>query len=181
MTCSWCEERFERFLDGHVTEAERSMLLRHVDGCDNCHGLLEELRVVDALLIEPSPVELPPNFTHATMAEVEALPEPRTCRVPLLAWLVSFTVAAWALIGVAFVLAPTTMIAAGELSLDVAHDVLYAFGGIVRAVGHLGSRGDLSSLTTVAGSVVIADAIVLVAIIAALRFARPLIAERLRW
>ncbi len=181
MTCSWCEERFERYLDGLVTDAERTRLLSHVDDCANCRSLLEELRVVDALLLGPNAVELPPNFTNATMAEVQALPKPQACRIPVLASLVSFTVAAWALIGVAFVLAPTTMIAFGELSLDVAHDVLSALGGIGRAIGHLGSRGDLASWTTVAGGVVIADAIVLVAVVAALRFARPLIAERLRW
>ena len=181
MTCNWCEERFERLLDGLVAGAERERLLTHVDGCAACRGLLDELRVVDALLLEPRAVDLPANFTFATMAEVRALPEPRADRAPILAWLVSFIVTAWSLIGTEFVLAPKTMIAAGETSLDIARDVLSALGGIGHVFGRLVSHGDLSSLFTVAGSVVIADGLVLVAIVAALRFARPRIAERLRW
>jgi hypothetical protein len=48
-------------------------------------------------------------------------------------------------------------------------------------LAHLGDRGAVSSWTTVAGGVVIADGIVLVAVVAALRGLRPRIGERLRW
>jgi anti-sigma factor RsiW len=182
VTCNWCEERFERFIDGLVTDAERTRLLAHVDTCAACSGLLEELRVVDALLIQPSAFDLPPNFTHATMAEVRALPEP-ACRrgSVLLASLVSFLVAAWALIGAEFIFAPQTMTALRETSMDVARTVLDAIAGIGHVFVHLVSRGDVSSLFTVAGSVVIADCLALVVIIAGVRFARPRIAERLHW
>ena len=50
MNCSWCEERFERLLDGLLNAAETARLRAHVDACAACSGLLEELRVVDALL-----------------------------------------------------------------------------------------------------------------------------------
>jgi anti-sigma factor RsiW len=180
VNCSWCEERFARFVDGACTDAERSCVLAHVDGCAACRGLLEELRVVDALLIGPRAVELPADFTSATMADVQALPLPLRRRPPLLAWLVSFIVAAWSLIGAASLIAPNTILAAGETAVDGAHVVLMTLAGIGRVFGHLFSRGDLSSWTTVAGGIVVADALVLLAVIAALRFVRPRVTERAR-
>ena len=80
MNCSWCEERFERFLDGLLTAGESAALRRHVDACGACYGLLEELRVVDALLLEPRSVELPPNFTFATLACVRTMARPHVRR-----------------------------------------------------------------------------------------------------
>jgi hypothetical protein len=63
----------------------------------------------------------------------------------------------------------------------VTSTVLAALGGIGHVFAHFGERGDVSSWTTVAGGVIIADALVVVAVIAALRFVRPRIVERLRW
>jgi hypothetical protein len=169
VTCSWCEERFERFLDDTLTAGERARLLAHVDGCDACRELFEELRVVDALLLEPRTVELPADFTFATMADVRTLPAPRTQRAPIAATLVSYTVAAWSLAGAAVLIAPDEVRSAGRDAWAVAATVLGAFAGLQHA------------WTTVAGGVVIADGIALVAAAAALRVVRPRIVERLRW
>jgi len=169
VTCSWCEERFERFLDDALTAGERTRLLAHVDGCDACRGLLEELRVVDGLLLEPRTVELPADFTFATMADVRTLPAPCTQRAPIAATLVSYTVAAWSLAGAAVLIAPDEVRAAGRNAWLVAGTVLGAFAGLQHA------------WSTVAGGVIIADGIVLVGVAAALRVARPRIVERLRW
>lgn len=173
MNCSWCEERFERFLDGLLTAAESARLRAHVDACTACYGLLEELRVVDALLLEPRVVELPPNFTFATLACVHALMPPRADRPPVAATLVSYLVGAWSLAGAAFLIAPNAVLAAGETARDTAATVLTAAGGIGHVAVHLGDR--------VAGGVVVADGLLLIALGAALRIARPRIAERLRW
>ena len=43
--------------------------------------MLDELRVVDALIAAPRHVELPENFTFATMAEVRSLPRPHALKV----------------------------------------------------------------------------------------------------
>jgi putative zinc finger protein len=181
VTCSWCEERFERYLDGVLSAGEHVRLVAHVDHCDACRGLLEELRVVDGLLLAPRTVELPPNFTFATMADVRAMPPPPPRR-PIAASLVAYVVAAWSLVVAAVLIAPNAVLGAGRNALAGAVTVLAALAGLQHALAHLGDRGDVSSWTTVAGGVVIADAVVLVAVFAALRAAaRPRSAGRLRW
>jgi anti-sigma factor RsiW len=181
VTCSWSEERFERYIDGNVIGAERDRLLAHVDECTSCRGLLEELRVVDGLLIGPRAVELPSDFTSATMAGVHALPEPVAQKPCVAAWLVSFLVAGWALIGAASLIMPTTMLAAGAATVRLSRDVLPAMGAVGHALMHLGSRGNLSTWTAAAAGVVFADCVVVVALLVLLRIARPRFAERLRW
>jgi predicted anti-sigma-YlaC factor YlaD len=181
VTCSWSEERFERFLDGDLMPAERTRLVAHVDACDPCRSLLEELRVVDALLLRPRAIEPEPNFTCKTMAEVRALPLPAARRGRLPAYLVCYLVAAWLLIGAGFLLAPQTMHALGETSLDVARTVAVALGGVWHVAIHLGDRGELTSWTTFAGGIVLVDAMLVVAIVASARIAAPWLAERQRW
>ena len=181
MTCSWCEERFERFLDGVLSDGERARLLGHVDRCEQCRGLLEELRVVDALLLEPRTVELPSNFTFATMSDVRAMPLPRARRAPIAASLVAYIVGAWSLAGAAFLIAPDAVLTFGKNTLVVSGTVLAASAGLGHVFARLGDRGDMSSWTTVAGGVVIADGLVLVAVAAAFRALRPRNARRLRW
>jgi anti-sigma factor RsiW len=169
VTCSWCEERFERYLDGDLSGGERARLLRHVYECDGCRGLLEELRVVDGLLLAPRGVELPSDFTNATMADVRALPLPCAQRAPIAATLVAYLAGAWSLVGAAFLIVPQHMLAFTKSALAAGTTVL----GAVSGLGHVTSR--------VAGGVVIADGLVLVAAVLALRMLRPRIAERLRW
>lgn len=181
MICSWCEERFERFLDGHLTPGEHCRLLAHVDRCDACRSLLEELRVVDALLLAPRTVELPPNFTVATMADVRAMPPPLCRHAPIAASLIAYVVGAWSLVLAALLISPDAVLGAGRSALGAAGTLVAALGGLQHTVVHLGDRGDMSSWTTVAGGVVIADGIVLVAVVAAVRAVRPRIVERTRW
>jgi anti-sigma factor RsiW len=169
VTCSWCEERFERFLDGILTGGEHARLVAHVDRCNACRGLLEELRVVDALLLAPRAVELPADFTSATMSDVRAMPAPRTRCAPIAALLVAYTVAAWSLAGAALLIAPDAVLSAYRSALAVTGTVAAAFAGLGHTFALLG------------GSVIVADGIVLVAAVAALRVLRPRIAERLRW
>ena len=161
VTCSWCEERFERFLDGALTGGEHARLLAHVDACDGCRGLLEELRVVDALLLVPRTIELPENFTHATMADVHAMPTPCPLRTPLAASLIAYIVGAWSLAGAAFIIAPQHTLAVTQNAFAVANRVLAAFGGLGHTLARVGDH-DASSWTTVAGGAIIADGIVLV-------------------
>jgi anti-sigma factor RsiW len=181
VTCSWCEERFERFVDGACTDAERVRVLAHVDTCDACSGLLEELRVVDGLLLGPRAIELPADFTHATMADVRALPPPQAPRRPLLAWLISFMAGAWCLIGAASLIAPKTVLGTLQTAVSVARELGEMLGAMGRMLVHLASRGDLTSWTTVAGGIVLADVLALALLIAVARFARPRLMSRLRW
>jgi hypothetical protein len=181
VNCSWCEERFERFLDGRLTAAESARLRAHVDACAGCYGLLEELRVVDALLLEPRGIDLPPNFTFATLACVRSMAPPRVRRAPVAATLAAYLAGTWSLVGAAFLIAPNAVLAAGETTRDTAATVITAAGAIGHVAAHLGDRLVPASWPTVAGGVVVADGLLLIALGAALRIARPRIAERLRW
>jgi hypothetical protein len=181
MTCEGCEERFEGFLDGALSAGEGARLLVHVDGCDACRGLLEELRVVDALLLEPRTVELPPNFTFATMADVHAMPPPRARRAPIAATLVAYVVGAWSFVAAGFLIAPNHMLSVAQNALAVASTVLAACAGLGHVFAHLGDRGEVTSWTTVAGGVIVADGLILAAVAIALRALRPRITGRLRW
>jgi Putative zinc-finger len=178
VTCSWCEERFERFLDGLVNDAERARLLLHVDSCANCSGLLEELRVIDALLLGPRPIELPADFTSATMADVREMALPCARHAPIMASLVAYIVGAWALVVAAYLIAPDVVLTAGVNVVAASGTILAAIAGLGHAFVHF---GDVASWTTVAGGVVIADGLVLVAAAVALRVIRPRIIEHLRW
>jgi len=178
VTCSWCEERFERFIDGLLYDAERARLLLHVDSCANCSGLLEELRVVDALLLGPRTVELPEDFTSATMADVREMALPCARHAPITASLVAYIVGAWALVAAAYLIAPDVVLTAGVNVVAASGTILAAIAGLGHAFVHF---GDVGSWTTVAGGVVIADGLVLLAAAVALRVMRPRIVERLRW
>ena len=77
MRCSSCEPLFDRFLEGTLTPREQSEVAAHVRSCTGCALLLEELKVVDALLFTTQAAELPINFTFAVMAETRTMPPPK--------------------------------------------------------------------------------------------------------
>ena len=179
MNCRSSEARFEPFLDGELVPRERAELIAHVDGCAACRSLLEELRVVDALLLEPRDVQLAPNFTFATMAEVRALPAPRAGRTPMTAYVVSYLVAAWLIVAVAFVLSPNVIHLLGAMSFDFANSVASALGGLAhvlaRSVGH-----DGNALPAVVSGLLVLDVTLALVFGAAVAYVRPRLAERLR-
>jgi anti-sigma factor RsiW len=179
VTCSSSEALFEQYLDATLLPARRARLLAHLNRCGRCKGLLEELRVVDALIASPREIELPPNFTFATMAEVRSLPRPHVSRAPVYAYLVSYLVASWLLIGTGFLLASTTLRAVGETALDVSALLVRTFG----IVAHAGTRtlGDFGSLGTFLGAAIGLDVAVALALVFGFTVVRPRLAERLRW
>jgi len=180
VTCSWCEERFARLLDDELPAAERTRLLTHVDACDACRSLLEELRVVDALLLRPRAIEPGAAFTDATMSELRALPPPSPPRSRVPAYLTCYVVGAWCLIAAGFVLARHRMLTLGEALRDVAQTLLVALGGVLHVAAHLGDRGDLSSWGALAGGVVAIDVALLLTLVAARRYGAPWFAQRYR-
>jgi anti-sigma factor RsiW len=178
VSCSSAEARFEAYLDDTLAPAQRARLLRHVNACGACKGVLEELRVVDALLVSPRTVELPENFTFATMAEVRALRRPQMSSAPVYAYLVSYLVAAWLLVGAGFLLAGNTMRAIGETALDVSGQLARTLG----TIGHAGARvvGDFGPLGTFVGTAIVLDVAVVIALVVGFAVVRPRIAGRLR-
>jgi anti-sigma factor RsiW len=178
VSCSSSEALFERYLDGTLTPARRAHVRAHLRTCGRCTGVFEELRVVDALLAAPSAPELPPNFTFATMAEVRALPRPHVSSPPLLAYLVCYLVAAWLIVGAAFLIENATMRVLGAVALDVSRQAARALGGLAQAAGRfVGDAGTLGVVFTLALAVGISVALALVVGVAVVR---PRIAARLR-
>jgi len=126
--------------------------------------------------------KLPENFTFATMADVHAMPLPCARRAPIAALLAAYIAGAWSLVGAAFLIIPQHMTAFVQHTLAVTSTVLAALGGIGHVFAHLGDRGDMSFVdhrgrrrdpSPMRSWVV--------AVVAALRFVRPRIVERLRW
>jgi anti-sigma factor RsiW len=178
VSCSSSEDLFEAYLDGTLLPAQRARLLTHLAACGACKGMLEELRVVDALIASPRHVDLPANFTFATMAEVRSLPRPHATDAPVYAYVVSYLVAAWLLIGAGFLFAATAMRAFGETALDVSASFARVFG----IVGHASARiaGDFGALGPVLGVVIVLDVAVVLALVVGFTVVRPRLAERLR-
>jgi hypothetical protein len=180
VNCSWCEERFERFLDGDLAAHERAHVRRHVDACAGCRAMLEELRVVDALLLGPRSVALAPNFTFATMAEIRAIVPPHPRRTPLAAYLVCYLTASWLLVAAAYVLAPPWMPGVRETILGLGATLVDALRGIAQVVSRLAGRGDVGAMTSIVGAVLLIDVLLLVAIAGFARFAPARIGNA-RW
>jgi len=178
VSCSSSEALFEAYLDDTLLPAQRVRLLNHLGACGRCKGVLDELRVVDALMIAPRHVELPANFTFATMAEIRTLPRPHVSSAPVYAYLVSYLVAAWLLIGASFLLAGPAMRAFGETALDASAQLFHTFG----TFGHAGARvlGDFGSLGALFGGAIVLDIAVALALIVGFTVVRPRLAERIR-
>jgi anti-sigma factor RsiW len=179
VSCSSAEARFEAYLDGTLLPAQRARLLAHLGGCGRCKGVLEELRVVDALIASPREIELPQNFTFAMMAEVRSLPRPHVSTAPLYAYLVSYLAASWLLIGAGFLLAPGAIRAFGETALDLSSE----FARSIAIVGHAGARalGDFGPLGAFLGAAIVIDVVVALALVVGFTIVRPRLAERIRW
>ena len=133
MRCSTSEMLFEGLLDGTLSAPRSRALKAHLSKCSRCTGVLEELRVIDALLLTPRSLEPAPNFTFKTMAEIRAIPQPKLLppRLPL-----------WTLFG--FYLAASWMVIAGWFAIGrpdahaafvFAQHMVGAFVGVARVVG----------------------------------------------
>ncbi|GAC1403788.1 MAG: hypothetical protein NVSMB64_06060 [Candidatus Velthaea sp.] len=179
MNCRSSEARFEPFLDGELVPRERVELIAHVEACAACRSLLEELRVVDALLLEPRDVQLAPNFTFATMAEVRALPAPRVDRSPMAAYIVSYLVAVWLIVAAAFVLSPNVVHLLGAMLFDIASSIANALGGLTHVLARSLGR-DGNALPAVVSGLLVLDITLALAFGAALAYVRPRLAERFR-
>jgi anti-sigma factor RsiW len=178
VSCNSSEALFEGYLDGTLLPAQRARLLAHVNACGRCKGVLGELRVVDALLAGPPRVDLPPNFTFATMAEIGSLPRPHVSSAPVFAYLLSYLVAAWLLIGAGLLLAGTALRASGETALDLSAQLIRTAG----VFAHAGERaaGDFGVLGTMVGAVLALDVAFALVLVFGVTVVRPRLAERLR-
>lgn len=156
MHCSYSEARLDAYVDGTLPPRERARVAAHLPGCIDCTSLLEELRVIDALLLVPRQLEPAANFTFKVMAEVRPLPAPHVRRTPALPVLATYIVFAWAAIG-AFLWwgGPTASAMLGMLGASAQH-AGFTFGILAASVAQLfGSQ--TADVTRTMGAILGAD------------------------
>jgi len=113
MHCSSSRPFLDEYVDGILPSRRRAQVEQHLATCAQCSALLEEFRVIDALLVTPRRLEPAPNFTFAVMAEVRSLPRPHVQRGAHAATVLGAYLAfAWALIGAFFLFGDGTAHAA---------------------------------------------------------------------
>src|SRR5271166_909368 len=135
MRCDTAEVLFEQLLEGALAPRPRAELTSHLDDCANCRAVLEELRVVDALLLSPRSFEPPVNFTFRTMAEIRSMPAPAPLRRswPWLFGLYLFL--SWIAIGVWFGVGRPDAPSALALVVESVRHLFGALDGIARVAG----------------------------------------------
>jgi anti-sigma factor RsiW len=161
MRCSSSRLLFEGLLDGTLAARAQASLSAHLERCADCHGLLEEVRVVDALLLHAGDAELPSNFTTSTMAAISAIPAPRSAGRAIWGLMGAYLAAAWVLIALALIFdGAQTRAALGFGGAELA-----ALGGLAHGLFR-GFDSVFSSLTAVSVGALVLDVVVGVALLA---------------
>jgi anti-sigma factor RsiW len=137
MRCSFSEARLDAYVEGTLVARDRARVAAHVAGCAACAALLDEFRVIDALLVTPRTLEPAPNFTFKVMAEVRSMHAPRAHRSPTFAVLGAYVVFAWIALG-AFATFARGDVRAALAWLQVRLDrIASTAGAVAHATGHV--------------------------------------------
>jgi anti-sigma factor RsiW len=93
--CSSCESLLDGYVTGSLTARRTADVTAHLRACAVCAALVEELKVIDALLATTKSPDLPANFTFAVMAHARSMPLPHARRFSM--WMAGsfYVVAAW--------------------------------------------------------------------------------------
>ena len=158
MRCSSSEASLDAFVEGTLDPRTRSLVAEHLDGCTHCTTLLEEFRVIDALLLQPRVLEPAPNFTFKVMAEVRALPVPHVHRVPTIAVLGTYVVFAWITLGGFFVFARGAALATLASVAGAFVHTATIVDSVARATGHVFGRQTVD-VTAAMGGLLAADVV----------------------
>jgi hypothetical protein len=102
MRCSSCEPLLDDYLEATLSRRQMRDVALHLQSCPACNALLEELRVVDALLATArSPGRVSSDFTAAVVSATAAAPLRPTRRITLWVPLLAYLLVAWALLALA--------------------------------------------------------------------------------
>ncbi|MBV8726920.1 MAG: zf-HC2 domain-containing protein [Candidatus Eremiobacteraeota bacterium] len=97
--CSHCRPLLGGYVDHALSARARYHVVHHLRICADCRRWLEEVRAIDGLLETATAIEPPPNFRHAVMSEVRAMPIPLTHRTNPWLLLCAYVAVAWVIIG----------------------------------------------------------------------------------
>jgi anti-sigma factor RsiW len=139
MRCSSCKLLLARYWERTLDSRQAARVEAHLRTCARCNKLLDEIKVVDALLVTTNAPELPADFTAAVMHATKA-PRPQRGRGLLWASIVAYVVLAWMVIFVWFAfqahtgtltrIALAVPVAASIVIAILCVDVLLAIGAI---------------------------------------------------
>ena len=180
MNCSSFDRIAERYFEGTLRTDERADLTAHCDGCASCAALFEELRVVDALLLEPRRVEPVANFTFAVMAELRALPAPAKRNVRFVSWLTGYLAVSWLIVAAAVAFAGPGMHAVFGSIIAIGTRTGLGLASVAQGTfPGSGTAGGALDVVLFAGSALVLDAVFAAAIIAVVLVVHPRLAARL--
>jgi anti-sigma factor RsiW len=101
MRCSLCEPLLDAYLEGTLRPRQARAVAAHLRGCSVCAALLQELRVVDALLTTARAPSVGADITAAVVSATAASAPHEPRRLPLWLALLLYVAAAWALAAIA--------------------------------------------------------------------------------
>ncbi|HEY0798804.1 MAG TPA: zf-HC2 domain-containing protein [Candidatus Baltobacteraceae bacterium] len=178
MRCSFFELQLDEFVDGTLPSARMTVVAAHVENCAHCSGLLEELRVIDALLVTPSIAEPLPNMTFRIMAEVRSLPVHRARHTTALSVMASYLVFAWAALFAWFWWGGPTSRASVAFLRETALQYTDGAGSLMRATAHLFGH-QTSGVTAAMLGLLSLDLVAACSVVVGYFFVLPRLAARL--
>jgi anti-sigma factor RsiW len=172
MRCSWCEPLLAEYIEGSLSARRMAVVARHVHGCASCTALVEELKVIDALLATTTTPELPTNFTFAVMAHARSMPVPERRLMPVWMAVASYVLAVWLLAGGWFLLRGTGAIAGAHHALAPFGSGLLAFANLGAGAGHALAPNAIA-LGAIVSGVLVLDVLALAGLLYFYRYVRP--------
>ncbi len=132
MRCSSCERLLDAYLETTLAPRRARAVVEHVRSCSACAALLEELRVIDALLTTARPPRVGAGFTASVVSATHATRPRAPRRMPLGIALLLYLGVAWTLAAFAALRAPDIGRFAGAAA-SFARGDFAAFGAAARA------------------------------------------------
>jgi anti-sigma factor RsiW len=133
MRCSSCEPKLDAYLEKTLRPRDARAVGAHLQACPNCDALLQELRVVDALLTTARPLTVAAGFTASVVSATRATHPKIPRRVPLAGALLLYLGIAWMLVALA-ALRPHDVARFTEALFALVQQDLAALGAAVRAL-----------------------------------------------
>jgi len=133
MRCSSCEPLLDSYLEGTLAGRKARLVDSHLRSCEACSGLLNELRIVDALLATAHPPAVAPDFTAAVISAAGTARPPAPRRQPIWVAFLFYLAAAWAVIALT-ALRYHDLLGFAQSAFGSAARELPAFGAALRAV-----------------------------------------------
>jgi anti-sigma factor RsiW len=172
--CSSCEPLLDRYLEGTLTPRQMIDTAAHIRSCTSCARLIEEVKVIDALLFTTDVPELPTNFTFAVMAETRTLPAPKPLQHRVWSFVTLYLTAAW-------IAALVLFLASGASLAKVGGAIAAGFGGLAQSLAGIagGIAHGAPALATFSVGVLSLDLVLAAAAAAVYFLIRPRLAAHL--